>query len=45
MGGSEKTFIDGPAGALEALWLPVGTAQLSRAVALCHPPPLYGEMQ
>ena len=42
MGGSEKTVIDGPAGALEALWLPAGTAQLSRAVALCHPHPLYG---
>ena len=42
MAGSEKIFIDGPAGSLECLWLPSGSDPLDRALVLCHPHPLYG---
>ena len=39
---SEKLFIDGPAGRLQAVYELPGDAEPSAAVVVCHPHPLHG---
>ena len=42
MVGSQKLFIDGPAGRLESLWMPAGEESPGQAVVFCQPHPLHG---